>query len=188
MPRLPMRIRLATLYGCDLADLTGDERIAAATYTKSHHGGGKRGGGLRGGAGRGGNCQTGLGGLSGDGPSQHSPKVRLVRLGRGGTCAAAVSRASSSGRGAAVLAVSAVLRDGSVAVPGAGWWSGSGRGSKPCGWCGWRHCDGRNEQRVAAPCGGCVTLVGVALQRGGARSLFRGAATTPGKIRLGGRN
>ncbi|MFF4330398.1 helix-turn-helix domain-containing protein [Streptomyces sp. NPDC001591] len=37
MPRLPMLIRLATLYECDLADLTGDERIAAATYTKSTH-------------------------------------------------------------------------------------------------------------------------------------------------------
>ncbi|WP_327279174.1 helix-turn-helix domain-containing protein [Streptomyces sp. NBC_00597] len=37
MPRLPMLIRLATVYECDIADLTGDERIAAATYTKASH-------------------------------------------------------------------------------------------------------------------------------------------------------
>ncbi|MFE7514403.1 helix-turn-helix domain-containing protein [Streptomyces sp. NPDC057540] len=37
MPRLPMLIRLATVYECDVADLTGDDRIAAATYTKSAH-------------------------------------------------------------------------------------------------------------------------------------------------------
>lgn len=37
MPRLPMLIRLATIYECDLADLTGDERIASATYTKAAH-------------------------------------------------------------------------------------------------------------------------------------------------------
>ncbi|MFI5986717.1 helix-turn-helix domain-containing protein [Streptomyces sp. NPDC051555] len=39
MPRLPMLIRLAALYECDVADLTGDDRIAAATYTKSAHSG-----------------------------------------------------------------------------------------------------------------------------------------------------
>ncbi|MET9697447.1 hypothetical protein ABZY31_11030 [Streptomyces sp. NPDC006529] len=32
-----MPIRLAALYECDVADLTGDDRIAAATYTKSAH-------------------------------------------------------------------------------------------------------------------------------------------------------
>ncbi|MEU7280960.1 helix-turn-helix transcriptional regulator [Streptomyces sp. NPDC045431] len=37
MPRLPMLIRLATVYECDVADLTGDDRIAAATYTKAAH-------------------------------------------------------------------------------------------------------------------------------------------------------
>ncbi|MDK9497459.1 helix-turn-helix transcriptional regulator [Streptomyces katrae] len=37
MPRLPMLIRLATIYECDLGDLTGDERISAATYTKATH-------------------------------------------------------------------------------------------------------------------------------------------------------
>ncbi|MFE6852287.1 helix-turn-helix domain-containing protein [Streptomyces sp. NPDC057674] len=37
MPRLPMLIRLATVYECDIADLTGDDRIAAATYTKAAH-------------------------------------------------------------------------------------------------------------------------------------------------------
>ncbi|MFD7093408.1 helix-turn-helix domain-containing protein [Streptomyces xanthophaeus] len=37
MPRLPMLIRMATVYECDIADLTGDERIAAATYTKAIH-------------------------------------------------------------------------------------------------------------------------------------------------------
>jgi len=37
MPRLPMLIRMATVYECDIADLTGDERIAAATYTKAAH-------------------------------------------------------------------------------------------------------------------------------------------------------
>ncbi|MFF5977184.1 helix-turn-helix domain-containing protein [Streptomyces sp. NPDC012769] len=37
MPRLPMLIRLAAIYECDIADLTGDERIAAATYTKAAH-------------------------------------------------------------------------------------------------------------------------------------------------------
>ncbi|MER8042699.1 helix-turn-helix transcriptional regulator [Streptomyces sp. NPDC094032] len=37
MPRLPMLIRLATMYECDIADLTGDDRIAAATYTKAAH-------------------------------------------------------------------------------------------------------------------------------------------------------
>ncbi|MEU6756985.1 helix-turn-helix transcriptional regulator [Streptomyces sp. NPDC046685] len=37
MPRLPMLIRLATIYECGLADLTGDERIASATYTKASH-------------------------------------------------------------------------------------------------------------------------------------------------------
>ncbi|MEV7282886.1 helix-turn-helix transcriptional regulator [Streptomyces sp. NPDC093111] len=37
MPRLPMLIRLAAMYECDIADLTGDDRIAAASYTKSAH-------------------------------------------------------------------------------------------------------------------------------------------------------
>ncbi|MFB0627517.1 helix-turn-helix domain-containing protein [Streptomyces sp. AB3(2024)] len=37
MPRLPMLIRMATIYECDIADLTGDERISAATYTKAAH-------------------------------------------------------------------------------------------------------------------------------------------------------
>lgn len=37
MPRLPMLMRLATIYECDIADLTGDDRIAAATYTKAAH-------------------------------------------------------------------------------------------------------------------------------------------------------
>ena len=37
MPRLPMLIRLATVYECDVADLTGDDRISAATYTKAAH-------------------------------------------------------------------------------------------------------------------------------------------------------
>lgn len=37
MPRLPMLIRLAAIYECDVADLTGDDRIAAATYTKAAH-------------------------------------------------------------------------------------------------------------------------------------------------------
>nr|WSX48905.1 helix-turn-helix domain-containing protein [Streptomyces sp. NBC_00974] len=37
MPRLPMLIRLAALYECDVADLTGDDRISAATYTKAAH-------------------------------------------------------------------------------------------------------------------------------------------------------
>ncbi|MFJ3900184.1 helix-turn-helix domain-containing protein [Streptomyces sp. NPDC090025] len=37
MPRLPMLIRLATMYECDIADLTGDERISATTYTKAMH-------------------------------------------------------------------------------------------------------------------------------------------------------
>ncbi|MEU6944307.1 helix-turn-helix transcriptional regulator [Streptomyces sp. NPDC046316] len=37
MPRLPMLIRLATVYECDVADLTGDDRITAATYTKAAH-------------------------------------------------------------------------------------------------------------------------------------------------------
>ncbi|WP_328973689.1 helix-turn-helix domain-containing protein [Streptomyces sp. NBC_00239] len=37
MPRLPMLIRLATIYECDVADLTGDDRIAAASYTKAAH-------------------------------------------------------------------------------------------------------------------------------------------------------
>ncbi|MEV0416488.1 helix-turn-helix transcriptional regulator [Streptomyces sp. NPDC050448] len=37
MPRLPMLIRMATVYECDIADLTGDERISAATYTKAVH-------------------------------------------------------------------------------------------------------------------------------------------------------
>ncbi|RSS83477.1 DNA-binding protein [Streptomyces sp. WAC05292] len=37
MPRLPMLIRMATVYECDIADLTGDERITAATYTKAVH-------------------------------------------------------------------------------------------------------------------------------------------------------
>ncbi|MFG2995537.1 helix-turn-helix domain-containing protein [Streptomyces sp. NPDC048340] len=37
MPRLPMLIRMATIYECDIADLTGDERISAATYTKAVH-------------------------------------------------------------------------------------------------------------------------------------------------------
>lgn len=37
MPRLPMLLRLANIYGCDVTDLTGDDRIAAATYTKAQH-------------------------------------------------------------------------------------------------------------------------------------------------------
>ncbi|MCP3820043.1 helix-turn-helix domain-containing protein [Streptomyces sp. A3M-1-3] len=38
MPRLPMLLHLAHVLGCDVTDLTGDERIAAATYTKALHG------------------------------------------------------------------------------------------------------------------------------------------------------
>ncbi|MEU2433253.1 helix-turn-helix transcriptional regulator [Streptomyces sp. NPDC007861] len=38
MPRLPMLLRLAHIYGCDPADLIGDERLAAASYTKAVHG------------------------------------------------------------------------------------------------------------------------------------------------------
>lgn len=39
MPRLPKLIRLAHTLGIeDIAELTGDERIAAATYTKAEHG------------------------------------------------------------------------------------------------------------------------------------------------------
>ncbi|MFK0255549.1 helix-turn-helix domain-containing protein [Streptomyces sp. NPDC090445] len=36
-PRLPMLIRMATVYECDIADLIGDERISAATYSKAVH-------------------------------------------------------------------------------------------------------------------------------------------------------
>ncbi|MGW7366209.1 helix-turn-helix domain-containing protein [Streptomyces sp. NPDC054841] len=38
MPRLPMLLRLAHIYGVDPADLIGDERLAAASYTKAIHG------------------------------------------------------------------------------------------------------------------------------------------------------
>ena len=39
MPRLPMLLQLAHVLGVeDIADLTGDDRLAAATYTKSAHG------------------------------------------------------------------------------------------------------------------------------------------------------
>lgn len=38
MPRFPMLLRLAQVLHCELTDLVGDERIAAATYTKALHG------------------------------------------------------------------------------------------------------------------------------------------------------
>ncbi|MFD5425198.1 helix-turn-helix domain-containing protein [Streptomyces sp. NPDC127084] len=38
MPRLPMLLRLAHIYGVDPADLIGDERLATASYTKAIHG------------------------------------------------------------------------------------------------------------------------------------------------------
>lgn len=38
LPRLPILLRLAEIYGCDVADLAGDERLASALYTKATHG------------------------------------------------------------------------------------------------------------------------------------------------------